>query len=142
MLAAAPVDPRQPVLAEVVRLLSPAALRTRVGRLPGHHPQRGALADRMAASAGLIEADPAALPALASQLTGLRSSAAGRWLGPGTDRISLGQVLRERAVCLFPLDHGMHGQAASMIAGLVGFDAMALFAELARSRSAATALPG
>ncbi len=130
VLAAAPADPRQPVLDEVVRLLSPAALRARLGRLPGHHPQRAALADRIAASASLIEADPAALPALASQLTELRSSAAGRWLGPGRQRISLGQVLRERAVCLFALDYAMHGRPASMIAGLVAFDAMALFAEL------------
>ena len=130
VLAAAPGDPRQPVLDDVLRLLSPAALRTRLGRLPGHHPQRGALADRVAASVRLIEADPAALPALAGQLTALRSSPAGRWLCPGSRRISLGQVLRERAVCLFALDYGLHGPPASMIAGLVAFDAMALFAEL------------
>jgi hypothetical protein len=130
VLAVAPGDPREPVLDDVVRLLSPVALRTRLGRLPGHDPQRGALADRVAASACLAEADPAALPALASQLTALRAAAPGRWLRPGSSRISLGQVLRERAVCLFALDHGLQGGPASMIAGLVAFDAMALFAEL------------
>jgi len=130
VLAVAPGDPREPVLDDVVRLLSPVALRTRLGRLPGHHPQRGALADRVAASACLAEADPAALPALASQLTALRAAAPGRWLRPGSSRISLGQVLRERAVCLFALDHGLQGGPASMIARLVAFDAMALFAEL------------
>ncbi len=130
VLAAAPGDPRRPVLDDVLRLLGPAALRTRLGRLPGQHPQRGALADRVAVSAGLVEADPAALRVLASQLSALRSSAAGRWLCPGGERISLGQVLRERAVCLFPLDHARPGPSASMIAGLVACDAMALFAEL------------
>ena len=130
VLAAAPGDVRQPVLDDVVRLLSPAALRARLGRLPGYHPQRSTLADRVAASASLVEADPAALPALASQLTALRASPAGRWLCPGSERISLGQVIRERAVCLFALDHIAQGAAASMIARLVAFDALALFAEL------------
>ncbi len=130
VLAAAPGDARQPVLDDVVRLLSPAALRARLGRLPGYHPQRSMLADRVAASASLVEADPAALPALASQLTALRASPAGRWLCPGSERISLGQVIRERAVCLFALDHLAQGAAASMIARLVAFDALALFAEL------------
>ena len=130
VLAVAPGDPRQPVLDDVVRLLSPAALRERLGRLPGHHPQRSVLADRAAASASLIEADPGALPALAGQLAALRASGIGRWLCPGGGRLSLGQVLRERAVGLFALDQGAHGPSASMIAGLVAFDAMALFAEL------------
>jgi len=130
VLAAAPGDARQPVLDDVVQLLSPAALRARLGRLPGYHPQRSMLADRAAASASLVEADPAALPALASQLTALRASPAGRWLGPGSERISLGQVLRERAVCLFALDHSALGVPASMIARLVAFDALALFVEL------------
>jgi hypothetical protein len=130
VLAVAPGDPRQPVLDDVARLLSPAALRARLGRLPGRHPQRSVLADRAAASASLIEADPGALPALAGQLAALRESGLGRWLCPGGGRLSLGQVLRERAVGLFALDQGAHGPPARMIAGLVAFDAMALFAEL------------
>jgi len=131
VLAIAPGDPREPVLDDVRRLLSPAALRARLGHVPGYHPQAGPLADRVAASASLIEADPAALSALAAALTALRGSAIGRWLGPGSERISLGQVVRERAVGLFTLDSGAHGPSAAMIARLVAFDAMTLFAELA-----------
>jgi hypothetical protein len=128
--AAAPGDPREPVLDDVARLLSPAALRARLDRVPAHHPRRDALAERITASASLAEADPAALAAIDGQLTVLRTSAAGRWLRPGTERIVLGQVLRERAACLFTLDPGVHGSAAGMIAGLVASDALALFAEL------------
>jgi len=128
--AAAPGDPGEPVLDDVARLLSPGALRARLARVPAHYPRRDALAERITASASLAEADPAALPVIAGQLTALRTSSAGRWLRPGTERIVLGQVLRERAACLFTLDQGVHGSAAAMIAGLVAADALALFAEL------------
>jgi hypothetical protein len=84
----------------------------------------------VAASAGLIEADRAALSGLAAALTALPGSPIGRWLRPGNERISLGQVVRERAVALFALERAVHARAATMIAGLVAFDAMALFAEL------------
>src|SRR5450755_1822613 len=130
VLAAAPGDPREPVLDDVVRLLSPAALRARLDRVPAYHPHRSALAERVAASASLAEADPAALLAVAGQLTALRSAPLGRWLCPGGERISLGQLVRERAVGLFALGNGTHDPAATMIAGLIAFDAMALFAEL------------
>src|SRR6266536_5011162 len=72
----------------------------------------------------------AVLAAMPAQLTALRASAPGRWLCPGSECISLGRVLRERAVGLFTLDHSTHGRCASMIAGLVAFDAMSVFAEL------------
>jgi hypothetical protein len=130
VLAAAPGDPREPVLDDVVRLLSPAALRARLDRVPAYHPHRSALAGRVAASASLAEADPATLLAVAGQLTALRSAPIGRWLGPAGQRISLGQVVRERAVGLFALGNGTHDPAATMVAGLIAFDAMALFAEL------------
>ncbi len=130
VLAAAPGDPREPVLDDVVRLLSPAALRARLDRVPAYHPHRSALAERVAASASLAEADPATLLAVARQLTALRSAPIGRWLGPAGQRISLGQVIRERAVGLFALGNGTHDPAATMVAGLIAFDAMALFAEL------------
>jgi hypothetical protein len=130
VLAIAPGDPREPVLDDVRRLLSPAALRARLNHVPAYHPQRSALAERVAASASLIEADPAALSAVAVQLTALRDSAIGRWLCPASERISLGQVVRERAVALFTLDSGAHGPSAIMIAGLLAGYAMALFAEL------------
>jgi hypothetical protein len=130
VLAIAPGDPREPVLDDIRRLLSPAALRARLRQVPAHHPQRSLLAERVAASAGLIEADRAALSALAAALTALPGSPIGRWLRPGNERISLGQVVRERAVALFALERAVHAQAATMIAGLVAFDALALFAEL------------
>jgi hypothetical protein len=130
VLAAAPGDPREPVLDDIARLLSPAALRARLDQVPAYHPHRGALAERVAAAASLAEADPAALLAVAGQLTALRSAPAGRWLRQASQRISLGQLVRERAVGLFALGNGTHDPAATMIAGLIAFDAMALFAEL------------
>ena len=66
VLALAPGDPREPVLDDIRRLLSPAALQARLRQVPAHYPQRSSLAERVAASAGLIEADRAALPALAA----------------------------------------------------------------------------
>ncbi len=69
VLALAPGDPREPVLDDIRRLLSPAALQARLRQVPAHYPQRSSLAERVAASAGLIEADRAALPALAAALT-------------------------------------------------------------------------
>jgi hypothetical protein len=130
VLALAPGDPREPVLDDIRRLLSPAALQARLRQVPAHHSRRSSLAERVAASAGLIEADRAALPALAAALTALQDSPLGRWLRPGSERISLGQVVRERAVGLFALDSAVHAQAATMIARLVAGDALALFAEL------------
>lgn len=130
VLAVAPGDPREPVLDDVARLLSPVLLRARLDQVPAYLPQHSALAGRLAVSASLIEADPAALPAIAGQLAVLRGSAIGRWLCPGGERIGVGQVLRERAVGLFTLDRAVHGPAATMIAGLVAFDLMAVCAEL------------
>ena len=130
VLALAPGDPREPVLDDIRRLLSPAALQARLRQVPAYYPQRSSLAERVAASAGLIEADRAVLPALAAALTALQDSPLGRWLRPGRERISLGQVVRERAVGLFALDSAGPAQAATMIARLVAGDALALFAEL------------
>jgi hypothetical protein len=133
---AAPIDPRQPALQDVLHLLDPAALRARLQQVPAHHPLRGALAGRVARSAALIEADPAGLPDIAGQLSRLQTSPAGRWLGqggpqPGTQQLSLGRVLRERGACLFALDPAQNGPFAAMIARLVALDAMALCADLA-----------
>ena len=80
--AAAPGDPRVPVLDDVVRLLSPAELRARLARVPPYHPQRRPLAERVWASASLLDADPATAAFLAGELTGLRASPLGQWLRP------------------------------------------------------------
>ena len=84
--AAAPGDPRVPVLDDVAALLGPAALRARMRQVPPYHPRRVPLGERVRVSAGLLEADPATASFLAGELTGLRASALGRWLRPAGAR--------------------------------------------------------
>jgi len=151
LLAAAAADPRLPVLDDLLRLLQPAALRSRATGVPAHHPRREILADRAGVSARLLEADPAAVSALAAQLPRLRGSALGHGLrpprgAPGGGRaaeppagggrepaeqaISLGQAVRDRAVVLFSLDRSVHGRSARMIGSLAAADLMAVAADL------------
>jgi hypothetical protein len=71
------------------------------------------------------------------ELAVLRSAPLGRWLGPGQvpgGRISLAEVVRRRAVVLFPLDRRRHGRAAEMIADAVAADVAAVYAALGRKR--------
>jgi hypothetical protein len=153
--AAAPGDPRVPVLDDVTALLGPAELRARMRQVPAYHPRRGPLGERVRVSASLLEADPATASFLAGELTGLRASALGRWLRPGAPgaaqmrpaqmrpaqirpaqirpaQISLSAVVRERAVAFFPLDVSRYGRSAQMIANLVALDLTAVFAEARR----------
>ena len=133
--AAAPGDPRLPVLDDVAALLAPPALRARVMEVPPYHPRREGLGERVRVSASLLEADPAAATFLAGELTGLRACALGRWLRPGVPgaaQISLPAVARGRAVAFFPLDRSRHGRAAQMIANLVVLDLTSVFAESRR----------
>ncbi len=132
--AAAPGDPRVPVLDEVAGLLSPAALRARMRQVPPYHPRLGPLGERARVCASLLEADPATASFLAGELAGLRASALGRWLRPGPPEsaLSLSAVVRERAVAFFPLDQPRHGRSARMIANLVALDITAVFAEARR----------
>jgi len=166
VLAAAPADPRVPVLDDVAGLLTPAALLARLGRVPAYHPRRAALADRAGVWLRQAGADPAALSTAAAALPKLRASALGQWLAPepaprpgapdmggaaaaaarqaaeparigpgqatGSARISLGQVIRDRAVVAFWLDRAVHGQSAAMIASLAACDLIAVCAELSR----------
>jgi len=132
--AAAPGDRRVPVLDDLVGLLTPEGLRERAAQILPYHPRRDVLADRVAVSAGLLQADPSMVAAPAAQLPRLRASALGRWLGPGvegTPRVSLGQTVRDRGVTMFSLDSGADDNAAAMIAGLVVADLTAVCAELA-----------
>jgi hypothetical protein len=132
--AAAPGDRRVPVLDDLVGLLTPDGLRERAAQIPPYRPRRDVLADRVAVSAGLLQADPSMVAAPAAQLPRLRASALGRWLGPGlegTPRVSLGQTVRDRGVTLFSLDRGADDNAAAMIAGLVVADLTAVCGELA-----------
>ena len=127
--AAAPGDSRLPLLDDLAGLLTPDGLRQRAAMIPGYHPRREVLADRVGVSAALLQADPAIVAAPADQLAALRGSAFGPWLRPGPAdgaRVSLGQTVRERGAVLFSLD----GRAAPMIAGLVVADLMGVCAEL------------
>ena len=132
VMAAAPADPRLPVLDDLATLLSPEALRARLGRVPAYHPRRTALADRVIVSVQQAAADPAALSVPAAALPMLRDSALGHWLAPGPARISLGQAVRDRAVVAFSLDRAVHDRPTSMIATLAAVDLIAVCAELAR----------
>src|SRR5262249_27453482 len=130
---AAPGDLRTPVLDEVVHLLNPAALRARAEHVPGHHPRRQALGERVNVSAALLEGDPRITAALARQLNGLRASPLGRWLIPAPGpRVDLGRVVRERAVALFSIDAAVYGRAATTLASLVARDVLAVCSELRR----------
>jgi hypothetical protein len=121
------------MLDEVVHLLHPAALRARMDQVPGYHPRRQALAERVRVSATLLEADPKITAALAEQLNELRASPLGRWLAPGRgSRVDLGRVVRERAVVLFSVEAPARGRAAVTLAGLVARDVLAVCAELRR----------
>ncbi len=136
--AAAPGDTRIPVLDEVVALLSPAALRARMGQVPPYHPRHRPLAERVQASASRLEADPDPAAFLAGQLAGLRASPLGHWLRPAAgavrgagaagDGVSLGAVIRDRAVALFSLSLSRHGRPAQMMANLVALDLTAAYA--------------
>lgn len=136
LLAAAPGDPRTPVLDDVIHLLSPDALWARLRQVPPDHPRRASLAERVRASASLMTANPAPGGFLASELAGLRASPLGRWLrpatAPGEDQISLAAVVRDRGVALFSLSRPRPGRAARMIANLAALDMTAVFAESAR----------
>ncbi len=142
--AAAPGDPRVPMLDEVAALLSPDALRARMSQVPPYHPRRGPLGERVRVSASLLEADPAAASFLAGQLAGLRASVLGRWLRPASEsspaQVSLGAVVRERAVAFFPLDQSRYGRSARMIANLVALDLAAVLAEARRLGTAGDGL--
>jgi hypothetical protein len=133
VVAAAPADPRLPLLDDLAGLLQPDALRARAGLVPGYHPRREMLLDRADVSAKVLAGDPGATRAAAEQLTRVRGSALGHWLCPARPQapaISLGPAMRERAVVTFTLDQAVHGRSAAMIAALAVADLLAILAEL------------
>lgn len=69
-------------LGELIGLLQPDTLRARLRELPPYSAGTDALTRRVADLVRQLEADPAALAPLATQLTGLRSTALGHWLRP------------------------------------------------------------
>jgi hypothetical protein len=146
LAAAAPAGPAVAVLDDVISLLEPAALRSRLARVPPYHPRRGALAGRVRASAARLESDPGSAAAVAGQLAGLRAAPLGQQLAAGPPagragtRISLAGVVRDRGVALFPLGRSGRGRPAEMIATLVALDAAGLFADLHRTGAAGDGL--
>jgi hypothetical protein len=120
--SAAPGGTRASVLHQVAGLLRPDGMRAAAARVPAWHPGREALASRAGAAQRWLAHDPATAARLAAQLTALGEGDLGRWLSPGRctgPRISLGDVIRERAVALFPLGSGT---PAGMIASLLALD--------------------
>jgi hypothetical protein len=101
--------------------------------VPGYHPRRHALGERVKVSASLLESDPRIAATLAAQLSELRGSPLGRWLSPAPGpRIDLGRVVRERAVVLFSIESAARGRAATMMASLIARDVLAVCSELRR----------
>lgn len=136
-----------PVLASGWQLTH-AAIRRRkpviVVDLAGHRELPAMLAGVCAATAAPLQVfsnetpvqyAPSTNPA-DEDLAALRASPLGRWLGPGpacTDRISLNEAVRRRAVVLFSLDRRGNGRAAEVIANLVAADLAAIYAALGRT---------
>lgn len=135
---AAPVDPARAMLDDVVELLRPGSLAGRMERVPPYHPRRTALAGRVAITASRLEAEASMATFVAEQLTSLRASPLGLWLGaspaaaPGPE-ISLSEVVRQRGVALFSLDRAAHGRPADLIANLVAQDITEVYAGLRRT---------
>jgi hypothetical protein len=107
-------------------------------RVPLYHPRRLSLAGQVVLTADLLAADRPMTRFMAEQLTGLRASPLGRWLGPAPAAepglaISVGEVVRTRGVALFSLDRATHGRAADTVANLVAQDATEVYARLRRA---------
>lgn len=83
---AGPAGAPTAVLDDLAGLLRPDALRSRLGHVPGYLPALDGLAGRVTDLSGQLEADPAAVTPVASQLAGLRSAALGHWLRPARTR--------------------------------------------------------
>jgi hypothetical protein len=135
---AAPGDPAVAALDDVVGLLRPGALAARMERVPPYYPRRASLAGRAAVTASRLAADPSMAAFVAGQLTSLRASPLGRWLGacPVTEpglQISLDEVVRRRDVVLFSLDRAEHGRPADTVANLVAQDATRVYERLRRT---------
>jgi hypothetical protein len=135
--AAAPGDPAMAMLDEVVDLLRPGALVNRMERVPAYHPRRTSLAGRVAMTAGRLAAEASTTTFVSEQLTSLRASPLGRWLGtppaaePGL-QISPDEVMRRRGAALFALDRAAHGRHADTIANLVAQDITEVYGGLRR----------
>jgi hypothetical protein len=128
LLDAAPGDPRVPVLDDVIHLLNPVAMRARMEYVPAGYPRREVLAERVAMSASLVTAEPAAIAGLSRQLRELRESPFGRWLRPssgGQADIDLARAVTDRAVVLFRLGEPAPAESSAMLTRLICQDLLA-----------------
>ena len=135
LLAAAPGDPRVPVLDDVIHLLNPVAMRARMEYVPAAYPRREVLAERIQVSTSLVTAEPVTIAEVSRQLRELRASPYGRWLRPSPDGqaadIDLSRAVAERAVVLFRLGGPRPAESCAMLTRLVGQDLLAAGATLA-----------
>jgi hypothetical protein len=115
-----PAGPRTPVLDDIAHLLNPRALQARAELIPPSGPQAGALAAQIRECVRMAQAEPELVLSAAHGLEAVRTSQAGRWLGPGVglaDGIDLGRVVRERSAALFTL--GTPGMTRLVCADLI-----------------------
>jgi hypothetical protein len=135
LLAAAPGDPRVPVLDDVIHLLNPVAMRARMEYVSAAYPRREVLAERIQVSTSLVTAEPATIADVSRQLRELRASPYGRWLRPSPDGqaadIDLSRAVAERAVVLFRLGGPRSAESCAMLTRLVCQDLLAAGATLA-----------
>lgn len=119
------------MLDDLVRLMTPGALRARLAKLSGRSLAAGSLAARVAELSRQLEADPATLAPVAAQLAELSSTALAQLIGPAADEASINVVaaLAGREVALFSLDRLVLGEPAAMIARLVVADLIETLAE-------------
>jgi hypothetical protein len=138
LLAAAPGDPRVPVLDDVIHLLNPVAMRARMEYVPAAYPRREVLAERIGVSTSLVTSEPATIAEVGRQLRELRGSPYGRWLRPSPDGqaadIDLSRAVAERAVVLFRLGGPRPAESCAMLTRLVCQDLLAAGAALAGMR--------
>lgn len=121
------------VIDELIGLLAPGQLASRLADVPGYVPGRGVLAARITELSTRAVAGQAVIGQLREQLAGLRASDAGRWLEPREGQgISVPLALEARQVLWFGLDVGLGGAAARMITRLVVADLTWTLAERAR----------
>jgi hypothetical protein len=128
--ARAAASPPAPLLADLVSLTAPGQLAATVRRPPWQLALPAALAARITDLAGRLDAEPAVVAPLASQLARLNSAALAGRLGPGPEApVSFARALAERQVVLFELDRRIHGRAADMVARLAVADLLEVLAE-------------
>lgn len=131
VLAASREGASATVLDDILRLMTPGALRARLARLRDPRLAAGSLAARVADLSTQLEADPATLAPMEVQLAELSSVALARLIRPASDgaSISIEAALARREVVVFSLDRLLLGEPAAMIARLAVADVIEILTE-------------